>query len=460
MTEYFPDLWYNMRVKIGEYEILRPLGKGGMSEVYEVADSRTGAHHALKLYAYPKEDAEVRRRFEAEGKLLAHLSHPRIVKVTDIGEDADEGRPFFVMDLILSPDGSIRTLADVSAGEADEGTIGKWYDDIRDALGYIHCKGVIHRDLKLQNVLIGADGHAVVTDFGISRIFVGKALEEPLLDPVQTIMRVRDGKNLVMGSLGYMAPELEMGLAASEKSDWYALGVIVYRLLTGTWCDSRTDVAEMLDTYDPVWKRIVPKLLHSNPEGRECLSYVEEKAKDAEALEAAFLKEKRHGNVARHLTRYAAAAVVLLAVALAVGVREHFAQREMWRLRFANLGLRQQVPSFAEMFRIPAEARGDETIDDDGNVKMPSRAQFEAARVDALVLSQPVLSRLESGDIPIERAIADFEKICEMLDEDSQASPFDGLRFGDADYMQFGENEPLKVLFERAIEKLREVAER
>ncbi len=450
-------------MKIGEYEVVRQLGKGGMSEVYEVADSRTGAHHALKLYAYPKEDAEVRRRFEAEGRLLARLSHPRVVKVTDIGEDAAEGRPFFVMDLVLSPDGSIRTLADVPAGEADEDTIGKWYDDIRDALGYIHGKGVIHRDLKLQNVLIGADGHAVVTDFGISRIFAGKNLEDPSLDPVQTIMRVRDGKSLVMGSLGYMAPELEMGIAASEKSDWYALGVIVYRLLTGTWCDSRTDVAEMLDTYDPVWKRIVPKLLHSNPEGRECLSYAEEKARAGEAreaaLEAAFLKEKRRGHVARHLARYAAAAVVLLAVALAVGVREHLAQREMWRLRFANAGLRPQVPSFAELFRIPAEARGDEAYDDNGNVKMPSRAQFEAAKVDALVLSQPVLSRLEAGDISMERTIADFEKICEELDEDSESSPFDGLRFGDSDYMQFGESVPLKMLFERAIEKLKAAAE-
>ena len=206
-------------MKIGAYDVIRVLGKGGMSEVYEAENPRLGSRHALKVYTYRNDDPDVRRRFDVEGRLLARLGHPRIVKVTDIGE-TDEGKPYFVMDLVLAPDGNPKSLADVGDGEADEETIGRWYDDIRDALAYIHGKGVIHRDLKLQNVLIGPDGHAVLTDFGISRVFDPEGGRNTVVDTVQTLIGIRDGKKTVMGSVGYMAPEVEMGVAATERSDW------------------------------------------------------------------------------------------------------------------------------------------------------------------------------------------------------------------------------------------------
>ena len=308
---------------IGPYRIIRLLGKGGMSEVHEVEHLRLGSHHALKLFTYEKDDPEVLERFRIEGRLLARLNHPRIVKVTDFGTDESSGRPYFVMDLVLNGHGEMQLLSDVAPGTVDEEQIGRWYDDLREGLDYIHANGVIHRDLKLQNVLVGPDGHCVVTDFGISKIFDAKGDGVQIIDTVKTLVKVREGRSLVMGSLGYMAPELEMGVAASPQSDWYALGVIVYRLLTGSWCDARTDVVGMLETYDPVWKRIVPKLLHSNPNGRECLSYEEEKRKDREAAEfeaeERWLREKERGHRARHIFRYlAASTVVLLSVAIFV----------------------------------------------------------------------------------------------------------------------------------------------
>ena len=91
---------------------------------------------------------------------------------------------------------------------------------------------------------------------------------------------------------------------------------------------------------------------------------------------------------------------------------------------------------------------------------MPSRGSFEAARLDALVLTHPVLSALASGGITIEKAIADLERMRDKLSEDSMDSPFDNLRFGDADYMQAGDSEPLRMLLDAAIEKLQEAAER
>ena len=322
------------RRKIGPYEIVRLLGKGGMSEVYEVENPRLGSRHALKLFTYEKDDPEVKERFTVEGKLLARLSHPRIVKVTDFGTDETGGKPYFVMDLVLNERGEMQLLSDVEPGTVDEETVGRWYDDLREGLAYIHANGVIHRDLKLQNVLIGPDGHAVLTDFGISKIFDAKGDGVQIVDTVKTLVKVREGRSLVMGSLGYMAPELEMGVAASPQSDWYALGVIVYRLLTGTWCDARTDVVGALETYDPVWKGILPKLLHSNPNGRECLSYADEARKNREKaefdLEERWLNEKRRGHRDRHIARYSGVAAFVIILGLLFFWRGFDAERTIF----------------------------------------------------------------------------------------------------------------------------------
>jgi len=448
---------------IGSYEVVRLLGKGGMSEVYEAEDPRLGTRHAVKLFTYEKDDPEVRRRFETEGRLLAKLCHPRIVKVTDFGTDG-ASRPYFVMDLVLDATGQPKSLSDVEPGSADEETVGRWYDDLREGLAYIHSKGIVHRDLKLQNVLVGPDGHAVLADFGVSKVADPSGEGEPVVDVVKTIVKMREGRSLVMGSVGYMAPELEMGVAASPQSDWYALGVIVYRLLTGTWCDARTDVLAALETYDPVWRRILPKLLHANPQGRECLSYAEEKRADRERAEfeseERWLREKSRGHLARHVARYVGALALVLSVALAWTTREFHVQREVWRLRLQNAGARPDVPSFDELFRIPAQARADEQTDDDGEVVMPSRGAFEAARLDALVLTHPTLSALGAGSITIEKAIADLGQLRDKLDEDSADTPFDDLRFGDADYMQAGEDLPLRMLLDGAVERLEAAAER
>ena len=319
--------------KIGQYEVRRLLGKGGMSEVYEVENVRLGSRHALKFFTYEKDDPEVRERFMVEGRILARLGHPRIVKVTDFGTDEASGRPYFVMDLVQNERGAMQLLSDVAPGTVDEETIGRWYDDLREGLAYIHANGVVHRDLKLQNVLIGPDGHAVLTDFGISKVFDAQGDGVQIVDTVKTLVKVREGRSLVMGSLGYMAPELEMGVAASPQSDWYALGVIVYRMLTGTWCDARTDVVGTLETYDPVWKRIVPKLLHANPQGRECLSYADEKRADRERAEMEseerWLREKSRGHRARHVARYVAAVAVLLVLAVVVLRRSETTDRRL-----------------------------------------------------------------------------------------------------------------------------------
>ena len=401
--------------EIGEYRIVRLLGKGGMSEVYEAEHLRLKSRHAMKFFTYGKNVDGVRERFLTEGKLLARLSHPRIVRVTDAGTDGETGQPYFVMDLVADPDGNVRSLADVSAGGVDEMQIAMWYDDLRDGLSYIHGKNIIHRDLKLENVLIGPDGHAVLTDFGISKITAPDDGGEAVVDPVQTIVRLRDGKNPVMGSLGYMAPELEMGVAASPQSDYYALGVIVYRLLTGTWCDARTDVVGGLETYDPTWRHILPLLLHSNPRGRKCLSWRELKLEQVEHkffdLENAL--EKSRGKTRKEKRRARVAFVaIFLSVILAAACGG---------LLF-NLVYRS-APSFDDIVFVPEDAPEEETD------TRSSRSELEEALKDAWGLLHETFANLRRGEITGEMAISNMEQIAAKVknddDNDDNSLDFD-----------------------------------
>lgn len=427
---------------IGGYKVLRQIGKGGMSEVYEVENPRLGSRHALKFFSSEKDDDEVLRRFLVEGKLLAKLNHPRIVKVTDFGKDDATGRAYFVMDLVRDSSGGIKSLGDVQSGAVDEETVGRWYDDLREALAYIHANGVIHRDLKLQNVMIGPDGHVILTDFGISKIFEAQDGGGTIVDTVRTILKIKEGRSLVMGSIGYMAPELEMGVAASAQSDWYALGVIVYRLLTGTWCDARTDVVSALDGYDPVWKRIIPKLLHSNPNARECLSYSEERESDIEKAEfeaeERYLVEKKRGRKARHLFRYSAA-VALVLVAIQIWSVTTF------RSEIRRLESERDMPTFETVFSIPEAASEEETD------SMPSIDQFRSAMVDALVLTQGLFADLKEGVISKTKAKAEIAELWRKAKNEDLA-----LYVGLPDsYSSSGETAALTILFRDAVKRIR-----
>ena len=424
---------------IAGMKVVRLLGKGGMSEVYEVENVNLGSRHAVKLYSCAHDSAEVRKRFEVEGKLLARLNHPRIVKVVNLGVDAESGKPYFVMDLVCSPDGNVKSLADVQAGEADEKEIGNWYDDIREGLAYIHGKGVVHRDLKLQNILVGPDGHAVITDFGISRIFNPDDGGDAIVDPVQTIVRIQDGKRPVMGSLGYMAPELEMGATATDRSDWYALGVIVFKLLTGTWCDSRTNVADILSSYDRVWMEILPLLLHSNPEGRKCLSYAGERER-FEELRTVDL-ENRIDEASKRSKVSGMFAVVAAIAALVLGF-------VVWRQSAKLCEARDMLslPTFASTFAIPADATEEETE------HLPSRGQFELALCDARNLTSRIFEEIKEGSISLAKARDELKELSGLAKNEEFEKLFSRLPEG---FEVSGEMPALSMLLGKAAERLK-----
>lgn len=365
--------------RIGRWCVARPLGRGGMAEVYEVVDAELGSRYALKLFTYAREQIEMARvRFFAEGKLLARLDHPRLVRVYDLAEDAETGRPYFVMDLVLDASGKPCTLAEIEDG-VDEDQVAAWYEDLRDGLAYIHGQGVLHRDLKLQNVLVGADGHAVLSDFGVASIFNPELRANLGISAEQTLIALKDGRKSVMGSMGYMAPEIEMGVAASVKSDWYALGVIVFRLLTGVWYDVHMDLLGDLETYNPVWREVLPKLLHPNPAGRECLSWMEREKSRREEME--YNAEKAYTEVRGKLRRakkakkwligILATGLTLLSLALALAA--------VWQYFF-------YLPPFEELCAPPADAKSE--TDDDS----PTKGDYELAQIDAWVLTHGLLA--------------------------------------------------------------------
>lgn len=244
-----------------------------MGSVYEVEHLALGTRLALKVFSLEKGDVEfLRNRFLTEGRLLARFRHPRLVRVYDLAVDDETGSPYFTMDLVLGPDGQPTTLEQVRrTGKVQEPDVARWYADICEALEAVHAAGIVHRDVKLENVLLDAEGHAVLSDFGVSRIVAAALGKE--LDVVATASLKTPEGTRVLGTRGYLAPEIRDGRQATAAADWYALGFLLFRLLTGVWYEPDTDVFELLAPFDPQWRTVLEALLEPDPEKRRVLPF-------------------------------------------------------------------------------------------------------------------------------------------------------------------------------------------
>ena len=197
------------------YRIVRLLGQGGMGAVYEVVHEKLGVHYALKTFTLDHGHVELlKERFLAEGRILARLHHPSLVRVFDLDVDSATQTIFFVMDLVLYKDGEPYTLADVEDGSADEEHLARWFGQLASALDYIHNEGIVHRDIKLNNILLDARGGVVLSDFGVSRFCSGQLRKDLHLDRTIVSGEATTG-TLIMGTAGYMAPEVKRGEDAS-----------------------------------------------------------------------------------------------------------------------------------------------------------------------------------------------------------------------------------------------------
>jgi len=194
----------------GFLELGDEIGRGGMGRVFRAKDLRLGRTVAVKLLPLTlASQPEFRSRFEQEGQALARLQHPRIVAVHFAGQEEDQ--PFIVMELVEGK--SLAGLLPLPAERAVAVAL-----DVCEALAYAHGQGVVHRDVKPQNVLVGPDGRAKVADFGIAKI-VGA--------PGHT------ASGEVLGTPHYMAPEALAGAPPDPRMDVYALGAVLYETVTG-----------------------------------------------------------------------------------------------------------------------------------------------------------------------------------------------------------------------------------
>jgi len=261
---------FHVDEKVGPYRIVRPLGQGGMGTVYEVVHEKLGVHYALKAFTLESGHKDLfRKRFLAEGRVLARIRHPNIVRVFDLDADEARGVVYFVMDLVHYRDGESHALSDLSPGAVGDEKLREWFTQLASALDYIHGLGVVHRDIKLDNILRDEGGGVVLGDFGIAR-FVGEEIRSAV--EVTRTTLVEDGRQdvrkLIVGTAGYMAPEIRRGEAASVASDTYALGVVFFRQLTGMWYEPGSSAFQLLEPLDGEWKEILPRMLDEDPAKR------------------------------------------------------------------------------------------------------------------------------------------------------------------------------------------------
>ncbi|MCU0499304.1 MAG: protein kinase [Anaerolineae bacterium] len=204
-----------MNTRIGKrYELQERLGEGGMGAVYRAYDRLTGQWVALKRLntTFREGSAITRLSLAQEFQVLASLRHPQVIDVLDYGFDS-EGRPYYVMTLIPSP----RTLIE-AATDCDFDTQIRLFLQALEALAYLHRRGIIHRDLKPDNVLVTLQQQVKVVDFGVAHAR-NRITTSQDFDPV--------------GTLAYMSPEAVQSHPVDERSDLYAMGVILYQILTG-----------------------------------------------------------------------------------------------------------------------------------------------------------------------------------------------------------------------------------
>src|SRR5689334_19251818 len=196
------------------YELVELVGTGGMSSVYKAHDRLLERNVALKiLHPHYGDDEEYVERFRREARAVAQMSHPNIVTVIDRGED--DGRQYIVFEYV---DGEnlkelVERTGPLPARRAVELAL-----EIADALAFAHQHGLVHRDVKPQNVLLTPDGEAKVTDFGIARS----------LDVEQGVTQT----GTVLGTSNYLSPEQASGKPVTTATDVYSLGVVLYELLT------------------------------------------------------------------------------------------------------------------------------------------------------------------------------------------------------------------------------------
>ena len=220
--------------RLGRFEILAPIGSGGMGEVYRARDRKLEREVAVKIlpeWMSAQEDA--RTRFEREARAVAALSHPNVVTLHDVGSTGS--LLYAVMELLEGE--SLRDR--LASGPLPWQLAIRVAKGVADGLAAAHAKGIIHRDVKPGNIFLSRSGHVKILDFGLARLVQAAAESDPSMTAT----------NAVLGTTGYMSPEQASGHRLDGRSDLFSLGCVLYEMLTGTRpFQGETVVARMMAT--------------------------------------------------------------------------------------------------------------------------------------------------------------------------------------------------------------------
>jgi eukaryotic-like serine/threonine-protein kinase len=262
--------------RLGPYEIVSPLGAGGMGEVYRAKDPRLGRDVAVKvLPASFSTDADRLRRFEQEARAAGLLNHPNITSVFDIG--SHDGAPYVVTELLEGE--TLRSR--LAAGALSTRKALDYAIQIARGLAAAHEKGIVHRDLKPENLFVTKDGRVKILDFGLAKLKQTEPGSEGETNLPTGSLGTEPG--VVLGTMGYMSPEQVRGKPADFRSDIFAFGAILYEMLSGQRAfhgDTAADTMSAILTKEPPdlsatnrdvhpgVDRIVRHCLEKNPEER------------------------------------------------------------------------------------------------------------------------------------------------------------------------------------------------
>jgi len=263
--------------RLGAYEIVAALGAGGMGEVYRARDTRLGREAAIKILpeAFAR-DEERLARFEREAKAVAALTHPNILAIYDFG--TDRGCTYAAMELLEGV--SLREV--LAAGALPARKTVEYAGQIASGLAAAHDKGIVHRDLKPENLFLTRDGQIKILDFGLAvQALPGGGDSTVLPDVAATALHTSAG--LILGTVGYMAPEQARAQKVDHRADIFSLGCVIYEMLTGVRAFQRDSAPETLTAIlreeppamaalsppvAPALERLVLHCLEKRPEDR------------------------------------------------------------------------------------------------------------------------------------------------------------------------------------------------
>ncbi|MHB8541222.1 MAG: serine/threonine-protein kinase [Candidatus Acidiferrales bacterium] len=283
--------------KLGPYEVLAPLGAGGMGEVYRARDTRLGRDVAVKvLPASFSRDPERVRRFEQEARATGQLNHPNILTVHDFG--MYDGAPYVVSELLEGETlrqrltgHAVSTPASASGDTTAKNSRAgvalpprKAIDygiQIANGLAAAHEKGIVHRDLKPENIFLTRDGRVKILDFGLAKL-IGPEVEGETRTQAAPLTAVTD-PGVVLGTAGYMSPEQVRAQPTDHRSDIFSLGAIIYEMLSGKRAFHRDssvetmsailkeepeEISSAIHNVSPAFERVVDHCLEKDPEAR------------------------------------------------------------------------------------------------------------------------------------------------------------------------------------------------